>query len=172
MGALERVAILLVCGTAAIGPSNAAPVEQMIVQNNFTSGVCAGFCVDETVIVSADGRVSWKMKSPRGFHLTLKHPVRRFLVKPDAAAAFIRAMSEIKPKKSISDSNGCDTALHVAHMWDWEITWNGSGGHTELRSCDGDQRVVSAWRIAIKALGMPWGLAGEMDEGVIELPAE
>jgi hypothetical protein len=171
MRPLKCIAFLLVCAAVTIGASRTPPIQQVEVQNHFTSTVCAGLCVDQTVAVSADGHVWWRTWDPY-FHGTSRPTLRRFLVKPDAAAAFIRAMNEVRPAESSSDRNGCDAEVHVRHVWDWEVSWKGPGHPIRLRTCDGDKRVVSAWRAGIKALGMPWGLAGELDKGVVELPAE
>jgi len=81
-------------------------------------------------------------------------------------------MDQVKPAESSLDHDGCDAEGHAQHIWDWDIIWQYAKRPVRLRSCDGNGSVTSAWREALKKIGMPWGLAGELGEGVVELPAE
>jgi hypothetical protein len=171
MKLLQRIAFLLMCATVTIGATDPETIAQIVVKKHFASDVCAGFCVDETVTVFADGHVLWLTEGPF-FRKSQQPTLRRFLVKPEAATAFIHAMSEVEPVQSWSDQNGCHAEFHAPYIWDWDITWKGSEHPVRLKSCDGNGRVSSAMRLGLKALGMPWGLAGELEESVIELPAE
>ena len=151
--------------------SGPAPVKQIEVLKHFASDVCTGYCVDEIVTVRKDGYVLWRTEG--AYFQRARRPTERlFFVGPDAAMAFLRAMNEVEPTASSSDRAGCDAELHVPNVWDWEISWKKSGPSTRLKSCDPNGRVASAWRAGLKGLGMPWGLAGELDKNVNELPTE
>jgi hypothetical protein len=128
-------------------------------------------CLDQTVVVFADGHVWWRISDPK-FRRKSAPLWKRFLVSPGAAAAFIREMSAIQPDKNLADRTGCDTEFHVPKLWDWDIQWSHETGVIRLRSCDGDRRILSAWQAAIKVLGMPDGFSGPFGSEVKELPAE
>ena len=159
----------MMCAAASISAPGWTSIAQVVVKHRFTSTVCAGLCFDETVSVLADGHVLWRTQ-PSWVRLKIRYPTRRFLVRRDAAASFISAISQVRPTETSSDRTGCAAENHIRHAWDWEIEWKGVERPIQLRSCDGDKRIMSAWRVGLKLLGIPSGLAGEVGEGVIELP--
>lgn len=168
---LARSAFLFVLAATTLGAAGAPFIKQVVVDQRYTSVVCGGLCVNQRVVVSADGHVWWRISDPKFDRRSA--PIRkRFLVSPRAAAAFIREMSAIKPDKSLTDGIGCDTEYHMPKLWDWDIQWSHESGAIRLRSCDGDRRILSAWQAAIKVLGMPQGFSGPYGNEVKELPAE
>lgn len=160
---------------SALSMAFAAPIvpptatTQIVVVHRFTSTVCAGLCVDETIRVSSDGRVTWLYRAPHQqyFHWSQVKPAR-FLVPRRAAAAFGQHMTAIEPPRDQSDAHGCYAPQHVRE-WDWDIRWTTHHQTRRLLSCDANRQIQATWAGAIRALGMPGGLTGPFDPAVQRL---
>jgi hypothetical protein len=165
---MKQLALTMLCLTASAFPASAkrlVEVQRVEVISHF---ICAGICVDQRIVVFANGNIWWQIGPLRRAFVTRRH----FLVSSSAVAQFIREMDAIRPPDNLSDPVGCDAELHTRNRWDWKIKWSGKGSPTELLSCDGDKRVWGAWRSALDAIGMPDGLYGEIKDTVKELPVE
>lgn len=158
-------AFLFSCAGMTTSAPQPSSVDRIELVQRFTGFVCAGVCVDQRVVVSADGHVSWQINPLSRRPSKLLH----FLVKPSAAAEYIREMNAVRPGADLTDRTGCNADGHARNKSDWNIEWVGAGRPIRLRSCDEDRRVALAWRAALKALGMPYGIAEPIGSDVKEL---
>lgn len=148
--ALAFVALLTTPGLAySRGPA-------IIVTHRFTGSVCAGLCVDETVTVFPDGRVTWQYLDP------LKKTARSYLAKLNVgskfAGAYIRKMQRVKPSVNRKSRTGCGSEADRRGVWDWEISWPSDTPARQYFTCGADRAVSATWRSALVALGMRDGL--------------
>lgn len=157
----DRVAIVVLSAFSASTLHASDTQERIEIHSHDTSEVCAGLCVDDTMTISADGRVFWELTDPR-----TKARSKRFAfrVAPHAAAEFMRQMRAIRPISDVTDKRYCNVPAHFPDVWDWDIHWTGPEGDVHLLTCDVIQ-TSAAWREAIKAIGMPHGLLSGIPPG-------
>ncbi|HJQ15905.1 MAG TPA: hypothetical protein VJ859_02805 [Allosphingosinicella sp.] len=146
--------------------ASATANADIVIVHRFTGTMCAGLCVDETVTVSFDGRVTWNLHDASWPN---EGRPLEFQVSREAVAAFAKRMDDAKPKSDRVDHSGCDAADHVPGAWDWEIQWNSPAPPRHLLTCDRSTFVQQTWWKAIEALGMPHGIVGDHGPGVRRL---